>query len=87
MKNKVKVTDVFKIKEDKIIFTIELLEGYFNIQDVFKTNDDKLKFSIKGIGMENQTESKNKSLLVSLLGEYKSTDDFKGKIFLKETEE
>ncbi|WP_452219931.1 hypothetical protein [Lacinutrix salivirga] len=84
MKNKIKIIDFFEFKDGKIVFFIELLGGYFNIEDVFVNNKNSLKFQIKGIGMENLPSSDSKSILIELLNTNINVSEFKDKEFIKE---
>ena len=82
----VQVQRIFTL-EDRVIFDVEILGGdYYSIGDVFETDDQKLRFKLLGIGMDNQTESKNKSFLVEPLQKTSGLNAYLEKIFIKKIE-
>lgn len=81
MENKIRIHDIFKLSGNKIIFIIELIEGKFNINDSFIYKN--LTFKIKGVGMNNKSFNKKSiDILVDILNEKYSLEDFKDKIFI-----
>lgn len=86
MKTKIKVDEIFNIS-DRIIFAVTVEGDKYLIGDIFSNQDANLKFELKGIAMENQPQSNKKSLLVILLEDYNSIEDFQDKEFIKYSEE
>lgn len=60
-----------------------MIEGdKYLIGDIFINQELNLKFELKGIAMENQPQSIDKSFLVCPLETYNSIQDFKDKEFI-----
>ncbi|WP_449386728.1 hypothetical protein [Chryseobacterium lineare] len=81
MTNKIEVLEVFNLS-NKIIFVVKV-EGKYLINDKYQNSENNLVFILKGVGMENNPNSESKSILVEILNENYSLEDFKDKIFIK----
>lgn len=83
MTTKIEVLDVFNLS-NKIIFAVKIEGDKYLINDIYRNVENSLAFTLKGVGMENNPNSQNKSLLVEILNVDYSLKDFKDKIFIKE---
>ena len=85
MKTKIKVNEIFDIS-NRVIFAVTVDGDKYLIGDVFVNQESNMRFELKGIGMENQPDSMEKSLLVIPQGEYDSIQDFKDKVFVSDSD-
>jgi hypothetical protein len=78
-----KVQRVFRFN-GRVIFDVEILSNeYYNIGNIFENEAQNLGFELLGIGMDNQTESKNKSFLVKPFISSSDLDAYLGQVFIK----
>ncbi|SEM47086.1 hypothetical protein SAMN05421856_103407 [Chryseobacterium taichungense] len=82
MTNKIEVFDVFNLS-NKIIFVVKVEGNKYLINDIYENSENSLAFILKGVGMKNNPNSESKSILVNILNEKYSLEDFKYKIFIK----
>jgi len=82
MTNKIEVLEVFNLS-NKIIFVVKVEGDKYLINDKYQNSENNLAFILKGVGMENNPNSESKSILVEILNENYSLEDFKDKIFIK----
>jgi hypothetical protein len=82
MTNKIEVLEVFNLS-NKIIFVVKVEGDKYLINDKYQNSENNLTFVLKGVGMENNPNSESKSILVEILNENYSLEDFKDKIFIK----
>ncbi|SHE89053.1 hypothetical protein [Chryseobacterium takakiae] len=82
MTNKIEVLEVFNLS-NKIIFVVKFEGDKYLINDKYQNFENNLAFILKGVGMENNPNSESKSILVEILNENYSLEDFKDKIFIK----